>query len=205
MQTNPFELFPEKVKVNGAEYRVETDYRFGIALELEAYSEDGADVPGLLRDFYLGRIPSDVNAAVDAMLDFYKGYEHTLGKKEGASRHGRWYDFRQDADVLLASFLDAYGVDLTTAEMHWWTFRLLMFNLPQESAFMRRIHYRTADISKVDKKLQPHYRKMKSLYALKQTSGEPMTIEERNAALKAKVQKRFEEATKYAEELTEKR
>ena len=53
-------------------------------------------------------------------------------------------------------------------------------------------------ISKVDKKLQPHYRKMRSLYALKDVGdGKAMTVEERDAALKEKIRRRYEEAQQH--------
>lgn len=199
MQKNPFEALPETVEIDGQAHAINCDFRFGVTLEQEVLSDQETDVAGLLRLFYPGGVPRNVNAAVDKMLEFFKAPSSLQnGKGESQARKGRWYDFRQDADVLLASFLDAYGIDLSTARMHWWTFRLLMLNLPHETAFMQRVHYRTADISKVDKKLQPHYRKMRSLYALKDSgAGESMTVEERDAALKEKIRRRYEEAQQH--------
>lgn len=197
MELNPFETLPKDVVIDGERYEINSDFRVGISIELEALSENGADVKGLLSAFYPQEIPRDINVAVDKMIEFYRGYEHTMKEKKEkkANSRARWYDFRQDADVLFASFFDSYGIDLTAANMHWWTFRFLMFNLPSDSAFMERIHYRTANINKVDKKLQPHYRKMKKLYALKNTKAkESISVEERDAAMKEKVRKLFEEA-----------
>lgn len=200
MQKNPFEALPETVEIDGQPYAINCDFRFGITLEQEVLSDQETDVAGLLRLFYPDGVPRNVNAAVDKMLEFFKAPSSLLpsGKEREKTRKGRWYDFRQDADVLLASFLDAYGIDLSTAKIHWWTFRLLMLNLPHETAFMQRVHYRTADISKVDKKLQPHYRKMRSLFALKDVrDGKAMTVEERDAALKEKIRRRYEEAQQH--------
>ena len=199
MQKNPFEALPEAVEIDGQAHAINCDFRFGITLEQEVLSDQETDVAGLLRLFYPDGVPRNVNAAVDKMLEFFKAPSSLqTGKGENQARKGRWYDFAKDADVLLASFLDAYGIDLSTAKIHWWTFRLLMLNLPHETAFMQRVHYRTADISKVDKKLQPHYRKMRSIYALKDSgAGKSMTVEERDAALKEKIRRRYEEAQQH--------
>ena len=176
---------------------INSDFRFGISLEMEVVHSDDPDVSGLLTSFYPSGVPRNVRAAADKMLEFYRGYMSTMDSStaKNENKKGRQYDYEQDADVLIASFLNYYGVDLTQDKLHWWAFRRLMLNLPDESPFMQRIHYRIADINKVDKRLQKHYRKMKSLYSLKSKNTEaPMTVEERDAALKEKIRRRFEEA-----------
>lgn len=197
MLSNPFDSLPVSVEIDGVSHPINSDFRFGVSLEMEVLSGEDADVMGLLDAFYPAGIPGNVRAAADKMLEFYRGYVKLLGDKtsKNESKKGRQYDYEQDSDVLVASFLNYYGVDLNRDKLHWWVFRRLMLNLPDESPFMRRIHYRTADINKVDKKLQKHYRKMKSLYSLKTKGSEaPMTVEERDAALREKIRRRHEEA-----------
>lgn len=197
MLSNPFSGLPTSVEIDGASYPINSDFRFGISLEMEVVHSEEPDVAGLLTAFYPAGVPFDVKSAADKMLEFYRGYMSLLDEKaaKNENKKGRQYDYNMDADVLIASFLNYYGVDLTQDKLHWWAFRRLMLNLPEESPFMQRIHYRIADINKVDKKLQKHYRKMKSLYSLKSKGSEaPMTVEERDAALKEKMRRRFEEA-----------
>ena len=197
MLSNPFSGLPTSVEIDGVTHPINSDFRFGISLEMEVVHSEEPDVAGLLTAFYPAGVPRDVKAAADKMLEFYRGYMSLLDEKaaKNENKKGRQYDYSIDADVLIASFLNYYGVDLTQDKLHWWAFRRLMLNLPEESPFMQRIHYRVADINKVDKKLQKHYRKMKSLYSLKSKSSEaPMTVEERDAALKEKMRRRFEEA-----------
>lgn len=185
------------MEIDGASYPINSDFRFGISLEMEVVHSEEPDVAGLLTAFYPAGVPFDVKSAADKMLEFYRGYMSLLDEKaaKNENKKGRQYDYNMDADVLIASFLNYYGVDLTQDKLHWWAFRRLMLNLPEESPFMQRIHYRIADINKVDKKLQKHYRKMKSLYSLKSKNTEaPMTVEERDAALREKMRRRFEEA-----------
>ena len=89
----------------------------------------------------------------------------------------------------------AYGIDLERDSLHWWKFRRLMFGLPGDTPFMQRVQYRVADLDKLPKEQRKHYRKMRRLYALKQPEKRHrMTAEERDAAMKARVRRRFEEA-----------
>lgn len=199
MQPNPFQPLPESVEIGGGSYPINSDFRMGVAIETEILAGDKPDVLGLLSTFYCEAIPQDVEAAVDRMVWFYSCApdEGQTGDKKG----GRHYDFEIDKDALLASFLSAYGIDLTTAPLHWWAFRRLMLNLPPDTPFMERVKYRCADLKKLSKEERKHYKKMQALYAIKKHPEKPhMTVEERDAALREKIRRRYEEAQKHREE-----
>lgn len=195
MKRNPFERLPESVDIDGKSVTIDADFRVGVAIETELLSNE-PDVLGLLMAFYPDGIPADIEAAADRMIWFYAHTDSAENEDEDTTRGkpGRWYDFTQDADVLLASFQQAYGIDLEKDSLHWWKFRRLMFGLPNDTPFMQRVHYRVADIDKLPKEQRKHYRKMKRMYALKQPERRKMTAEEHNAAMKERVRKRFEEA-----------
>lgn len=198
MQANPFREFPESVTVGGIEYPINSDFRVGIAIETEVLSGEKPDVPGLLSLFYCGSIPENLDEAVDRMVEFY-ACDSGSAQRNGNTKGGRQYDFDMDADVLLASFLSAYGVDLTAEKMHWWTFRRLMLNLPADSPFMERVRYRVADTKKMTGEERKHYKKMQRLYAIKKNKAGGMTVEERDAALLEKVRRLQEAQAKHEE------
>lgn len=55
------------------------------------------------------------------------------------------YDF--DAKEIYAGFLSEYGIDLFDVDfLHWYKFKLLLENLPPESAFKRKIELRFMDV-----------------------------------------------------------
>lgn len=195
MHPNPFELLPETVEVSGVSVPVDPDFRVGAAIEIEMLS-DQPDVAGMLAAFYPKGIPADVEAASERMIWFYAHADQTA--QDGEENQGstaRLYDLTQDAGALLASFRQAYGIDLERERLHWWKFRRLMFGLPPDTPFMQRVYYRAADPAKLPKEQRKHYRKMKRLYALKQPERKHrLTAAERDAAMKARVQRRFEEA-----------
>lgn len=202
MQGNPFRTLPQTVEIGGRYIPIDPDFRVFVSLETEMQNET-PDISGVISAFYCGVIPHDVEKAVEKFILFYTchdgGDEYRPNTEKKGKDAGKWYDFAQDADALLASFLDAYGIDLSTAKLHWWTFRRLMMNLPPDTPFMQRVKYRTADTSRMTKEERKHYTKMRNIYALKKT-GTSMTVEERDEAMKEKMRRRYEEARKYVEE-----
>ncbi len=195
--TCPFDRPPDTVEVDGRSYEINTDFRTGVKFELALLDGD-TDVMRLMQLWY-PHLPSDINAAVDAALQFYRlgqlPSDEAAGEASGLRRQERAYDFEQDADVMLSSFWQAYGINLTTAQLHWWTFRRLMFGLPEDSGFMRRVHYRTADISGMSKSQKQHYERMRKLYALRRGGAEDrLTLAERDLRMRNYVARRFEEA-----------
>lgn len=55
----------------------------------------------------------------------------------------RCFDFDLDGSYLVASFMAAYGIDLTTAEMHWHMFLALFRGLPDDSCIKKIMGYRS--------------------------------------------------------------
>lgn len=193
MKPNPFQVLPDTVEVGGRNVRIDTDFRVGVAIEQECATAE-PDVAGLLNAFYLGAIPSPVNEAAQKMIEFY-AHQDRGEQKEGTGGSGkRSYDFAQDADALLASFLDAYGLDLSTAKIHWWTFKRLLCNLPPDTPFMKRLYYRTADLKKLSKSERKHVEKMRLLYALKAPERAGKTAEELDKEFLEKTRRRYAEA-----------
>lgn len=195
MRHNPFERLPTTVTVFGENVTVNTDFRVGVSIETEML-QSSPDVEGLLQLFYMNDIPKDVEEAAKQMIEFYANYDENDDIENAAPvSKKRLYDFKQDADALTASFRQAYGIDLETDELHWWKFRRLMFGLPVDSPFMQRVQIRSVDINKVDKSQKKYYRRMKALYAIRQTDQKKrMSLEERDEMMKNRVRRRFEEA-----------
>lgn len=199
MRHNPFERLPTTVTVFGENVTVNTDFRVGVSIETEML-QSSPDVEGLLQLFYMNDIPKDVEEAAKQMIEFYANYDENGDENDDNENAApvskkRLYDFKQDADALTASFRQAYGIDLETDELHWWKFRRLMFGLPVDSPFMQRVQIRSVDINKVDKSQKKYYRRMKALYAIRQTDQKKrMSLEERDEMMKNRVRRRFEEA-----------
>lgn len=51
-------------------------------------------------------------------------------------------DWEVDADLIYAAFLQAYGIDLLTADLHWHRFRALFDALPDDTLMVKVIQWR---------------------------------------------------------------
>ena len=165
---------PYSVEINGKGYLINSDYRVFVHFELLMQDNSVPDDDKLaqsLCEFYRGHIPTDIDAAADAMIRFYIRDKEIKPQNEGdACKHGdkMIYSYEHDGDAIYAAFRQCYGINLTNAKtLHWWEFKALLENLPPECEFMRAVSYRSM---KIDGKLPPEeqkrLRKLKEFYAL---------------------------------------
>ncbi len=194
--THPFEALPESVRVGDYDTPIRTDFR--IWVEFEVRLQSGEDSMELLELLYPDLRRLDLQALIDSAVYFYMGWISEDGKNGDGEAAGRSYDFVQDADTIFSCFWQVYGIDLSTEHLHWWKFCRLLWGLPGDCAFMRIIHYRTADLTGMDKNKKKEYEKMRKLYALRNT-GKKETLEERDERMLAYVNRRFAEAVEYRE------
>lgn len=186
---------PETVTVGGAEYPVETDFRFWVdfqsILNSKGHEQEKAERLAGFMD-RLGLPPS--KEALDAMLDFYTAESK---EKTVASQQARpmAFDFQQDSEYIYAAFMGAYGIDLTAAQLHWWTFKALFKALPEDCELCRIMRYRTIELKDVPKEQRRFYQEQKARYRL----GE-RTKHQTERDMRDYVKRRFEEAQRQAEE-----
>ena len=169
---------PEEVVVNGISVTIETDYRLGLLTG--AVAEDPALTDpirlSLLLRLYCPKVPEDVDpeALAMAILDFYA--MDPLRHREHTGAHRRpepVYDFEADGDRIFASFLQAYGIDLTTVRMHWWKFMTLLLTLPEDTVFMQAVRLRTMDLHDIaDEGLRRKLRQARNAVRIRKTYTE---------------------------------
>lgn len=150
------------------------------------------------------RLPKDLNKAYEGMLWFLRhGEPESL--ENGPSTEV--LNYTQDANLIYASFMLAYKLDLAaTPFLHYWEFLALIEGLPEDTILKKVVYWRTADLTKASKEERAHIIKMRKIYALESSrfydrdednlSSEELQkrsidkINKRMEAIKSKVEKR---------------
>lgn len=172
------DVLPETVEIDGAEYRINSDFRISILFELLMQDDEVGKRQKLIQGLklYYPEIPQNMTEAVDKMIWFYRCGKETEsgGHGSGSGRAKQIYSFEHDDDYIYAAFLEQYGIDLQDVEeLHWWKFRALFRGLSEDTEFVKIMGYRSVKItSKMSKEQREFYKKMQSIHALPITDAE---------------------------------
>lgn len=81
----------------------------------------------------------------DIQAAFLMGMKFLSGGKVSDEEEGggpRLYSFEKDANLVFAAFRATHGINLETAEMHWWSFLALFMDLGADTTFCNLIGLR---------------------------------------------------------------
>ncbi|MEA4999303.1 MAG: Gp15 family bacteriophage protein [Candidatus Limiplasma sp.] len=107
--------------------------------------------------FFCGSPPPDIGAA---FIGFVSGGDQQSDNADPVM------DFEFDAEAIYASFLQQYGIDLLSSDMHWVVFRALLAGINEDTPFGRRIKVRTMDESDLTAKGKAQLRKLRDMWAI---------------------------------------
>ena len=125
----------------------------------------------LCQQFYTGiHIPRVFVELWQGVIDFYlageQAAEPAAAKPASRPDTGPAFDYRCDAPYIVAAFQQAYGIDLTTAKLHWFRFRALFAALPEDTLMAKIINWRTLDLADYEGSMREHYTALKERFAL---------------------------------------
>jgi hypothetical protein len=151
------DALPDAVEIGGIEYPIETDFRAALRVILAFEDEDLTTAEKsliMLANLY-PEMPHDPREAMEQAIRFLNGPQADAGEQDGPGL--RLYSFAKDAPLIYAAFRQTHGVDLETAELHWWKFLALFMDLGSETAFCQLVSLRkrvkTGKASKVERAL----------------------------------------------------
>ena len=191
-----FNGYPDSVSVCGTKHPVNTDFRIMCRFELAIQKSDTAEITSAVSDFFIGNIPADINAAVNAVLEFYLCGKQAEDGKDSGKNDKRCYDYNEDWKYFIAAFRQQYGIDLNTALLHWWEFSALFSGLTDDTELIKIMQIRCTNLKDIsDKKERDRIKKLQERYALKQYRRKHYkTAEERDRAMIEAAKKRIAEA-----------
>lgn len=190
---------PKRLEIGNYYIRINTDFRLMVEFELLLTEESESEnfegrfinlLNRLIPDLkYCDTITQD--ELTNAILQYY-----SCGKDCSADTDAddedtdnepsveRIYSFNYDDEYIYAAFMEAYGIDITEADMHWWKFRALFNSLPQSCMFSRILGYRGMEItSDMSSSQKDFYRKMQRKFALPLPKAEQEKMDAITAAL----------------------
>ncbi len=138
-------------------YKVNTDFQIGVQIlcamdDKELSDEDKAKTIAYLL-FYddeleeLREYPQDVNELETLIQWYINGWNHDNHKKQADKQ--RVMDFYIDQWRIYADFRQIYNINLNDAQMHFWEFMALLWNMPYKlSSFLQVVEMRQRKPSK---------------------------------------------------------
>lgn len=126
---------PSRIEWEGGSCAINTDFR--VWIRFGEYLKQG--------QIYLGIFPSGKPPAGDDWQRAAVMFHRSPNPVPRATRHHmvKALDLISDGEFIVASFQQAYGIDLTSCDMHWHRFKALLDGLPDDTKLSKVIGYRT--------------------------------------------------------------
>lgn len=130
---------PNTVEVDGELFSIETDFRLWLKYSIEISKL----LPGerySVAYLFKNEIPTgDIITALNKFA-FPKA---DIPRQMGENSNEIILDYEIDADLIYAAFLGQYGVDLLTAELHWYQFVALLKGINETTKLREVMGYRS--------------------------------------------------------------
>lgn len=180
---------PTKVKIGEKYYKINTDFRVGLECNKIAQDENISDYERALAIIYKLFGDEGLNDIENHMKLLELGQKYLqMGKDMSDVKKGKYeqpdFDYEEDYDYIVASFMYDYHIDLNNTKMHLWTFWNLLNGLSNSEfgscCILSRIrNLRNYDTSQIkDPKERKKMEEMKEQFALKKNKPK-MTEEQR--------------------------
>ncbi|RJQ42811.1 MAG: hypothetical protein C4545_04030 [Anaerolineaceae bacterium] len=170
---------PTAIEVDGSEYPINYDFRTCLRILMAFEDQTLAQIEKqaiLLKNLYVEQ-PKNITEAIQKGIKFLDGGED---RKDEVKNSPRIYSFQNDAQFIVAAFQQTHGIDLETAEMHWWKFMALFMDLGGETTFSNLVSLRKrVKTGKATKEERAAARELGEIFDL--TEIDNRTLEEREA------------------------
>lgn len=161
---NMLQGLPCAIEVDGRFYTISANYR--TVLEwFQLYDDERltkAEKAHATVLFFCKDVPLNWESAFVQIIRFVcLGEEPTEGYEEKVT------DFRQDFKYIWSGFRKVYGIDLLKEDLHWWEFRMLLDELPDDCVYKQIVAIRSQPINIENPQQAFKIMELKEKYALK--------------------------------------
>ena len=165
---------PDAIYAYGRTFLLDTDFRKWLDFPERINEAMSGNYEGYC-DLFLD--PDNVPIITDEILEALKEFHFKPPVVPRDSKSGvELIDYDIDADLIYASFMQAYGIDLTEVDLHWHKFSALLSGIPGDTPMATIIGYRSYDGK------EKEYKELRAKWALpmKFTEEEQKQIDEFN-------------------------
>lgn len=172
-----YDDLPTAVSVDGEGYCIVTDFREWIRF-IDLAEDKDMDVrtkAQLALEWFTEDVPCDKGKAISALALFLqcKYPDEDTGTETGAKTESPVpvFSYSHDADAIYADFMRYYGIDILDIDhLHWWKFKAMLNNLPEDSRFVWLVRHRSINLAEIeDNKERDRIAKIKKRIALPAT------------------------------------
>ena len=142
---------PNQIEIGGSFFHIKTDFRIWIEFGDMIRKEETLmqmDISKIFED----EIPSEeyIVEIFEKLQEFFINKNPTPNSSGGGSDE-RLFDYILDGEYIVGSFMQAYGIDLTSVNyMHWHLFKALFVSLPDNTKMSQIMSMRGYRKSKDD-------------------------------------------------------
>lgn len=183
--------YPTYVIVNGNRYDINTDFRVAIECERIARDKSIGDFEtflAILYKLYGKKALENPNDYIE-LMKLAKKYL-SCGKEPELTRDEPDMDYLEDFDLIEASFMSDFHIDLSNEKMHWWKFFKLLNGLSNSDTgnccILNRVrNIRNMELSSIqDSKERTRLMKAKERFALKSTDTKNNLTKEQEESIR---------------------
>ena len=134
MRLKLYDRLPDRVTVNGKQYKCDFDFR-NILRMMDIMQRE--DLLPESRDFLCVRCVCRISHRMPprTVSEIYNGINALLFEKAPEGDSKRITSFEQDAGLIRSAFRQEYGIDLFRENLHWFEFTELLQNLPEGNRY----------------------------------------------------------------------
>ncbi|MDY6867235.1 MAG: Gp15 family bacteriophage protein [Chloroflexota bacterium] len=129
---------PESLTINGRTYSINGDFKTCLLIMLAFEDNELAVLEKqfiMLDNLFNEQIPEeDAEEAIEQAVWFLDCGQRSEDAEDGKPSP-RVYSFSKDDRLIYAAFRQTHGIDLVTADLHWWQFMSLFMDLGSETVF----------------------------------------------------------------------
>lgn len=170
------EELPTRITADDLEIPVSADFRSWIKADLimkDRQIPKEAKLPVICQ--YIGLDLSRLDVTIPdlwaGIFKFYMCEQEPRGEAVSSSR-ATAYRFDCDWWLIYAAFIQQYGINLLTADLHWFEFRALLDGLTEQTQFIKVVQARLRDTSKLKGEEKAQAEKLKRYWKVPDDSAQ---------------------------------